>query len=384
MHPLVSGAEAKRFIEPSTNTYLLFPYLVEGGRARLFTPAEMQAQFPRAWKYLRSFEEELRARDSRKNDSDEKWFGYIYPKNLEKQEVTKLLVPRLVASLGCFADEQGRYYCDNVDVGGVVPARKEDVWWLAGILNAPTTDTIFSWLSKPFRGDYKSANKQFIAPLPIPKADRAGKAALSALAKGMQERFTRRVQLRADLQERLSAAARLTWPLERILPDVRSIPQIDEVAPKSLPANQRKGWVDEQRGADEESALARIDGIIDLESEADVIAERGKLSFRIDEQEAARVFLSEEELPLVEAQWRTIAVDFAPSGRGDAKRLVDRLRRVVVQADTALREQIMKTGSQLADLSDVIREDEAQLHEMTCFLFGLTDEERRLVERGRV
>jgi hypothetical protein len=382
MKPLVSGAEAKRFIEPATGTYLLFPYLVEKGSARLLAPGEMQKQFPRAWAYLKSFEKDLRSRESNKFDDDQ-WYRFGRHQNINKQEVTKLLVPRLVANLGCFADERGIYYCDNVDVGGVVPARKEEVWWLAGILNAPTTNTIFSWLSKPFRGDYKSANRQFIAPLPIPKADRAGRSALSALAKGMQERQTRRVEQRRDLLERLASTASSTWALERVLPDVRSIAAIEDSAPASLPASQRKAWVDEQRKAEEESELARIDGIIQLDSQADVIADRGKLSFRIDEQEAARVFLDQAELPLVEAQWRAVAVDLSPTGKGDAARLVARLRKVVISAEPALREQIIAIGHSLAELSAVIRDDERDLHEMTCHLFGLSDEERRLIEGGR-
>jgi hypothetical protein len=382
MKPLVSGAEAKRFIEPVTDTYLLFPYQLENGRARLFTRGEMQKQFPNAWTYLKRFEPELRKRESKAFDDDQ-WYRFGRHQNIDKQEITKLLVPRLVASLGCFADVRGRYYCDNVDVGGVVPTRKEDVWWLAGILNAPTTDTIFSWLSKPFRGDYKSANKQFIAPLPIPKADRAGKAALSALAKGMQERRTRLVELRARLDERLGSTASTTRPLERILPAVRSVGEIEETAPASLPTSKRKEWTDEQRKADEESVLARIDGLIHLDSEADVVADGGKVAFRIDEQEVARTFLGETEMALIEAQWRAEAVDFTPTGRGDAARLVAKLRKVVVAAEPALCQQIISIGSELAALSDIIRDDERDLHEMTCHLFGLTDHERRLVERGR-
>jgi hypothetical protein len=362
---------------------LLFPYTVDGNRARLFTVNEMEDQFPNAWKYLNGFEQDLRKREN-SSLNDDSWYRFGRHQGLDKQETTKLLVPRLVASLGCFADPNGKFYCDNVDVGGVVPTRREDVWWLAGILNAPVTNTIFSWLTKPFRGDYKSANKQFIAPLPVPKTDRAGKAALSALAKGMQERFTRRIELRSDLNERLGSAAKTTWPLDRVLGDVRAIAEIEEKAPRSLPRPELKGWIDEQRKADEESALARIDGGIRLDSIADVTAERGKLSFRIDEQEIARTFLDEHELPLVEAQWRAVSVDFSPTGKGDAKRLVERLRKVVTHANPALRQQIIDIGGELAKLSDVIRDDEQQLHEMTCFLFKLTPEERKLVEQGRI
>lgn len=382
MKPLVSGAEAKRFIEPHIRTHLLFPYHVDAVGARLLRPTEMEASFPKAWRYLRQFEAELRKRDSGKNDSDEKWFGYIYPKSLDKQEVPKLLVPRLVARLACFADDRGRYYCDNVDVGGVVPRRTEDIWLLAGVLNAPVTNTIFSWLTKPFRGDYKSANRQFIAPLPIPKLSRRDRAALSALAKGMQERNTRRVTLAADLEERLAATMRSNLPLERILPAVRSIGEIEDTAPKSVGASERKLWVDAQRDADEETALARINGLIHPASEVGVVLERGKLSFLVDEQELARLFVSDGEAALVEAQWRAVALDFEPGGSDDAKRLVDRLRRVATTADPAVAEQIIALGEELATLTAVLRDDEAQLHELTCLLFNLSDEERSLVERG--
>jgi hypothetical protein len=342
----------------------------------------MQSQFPKAWKYLKAFEAELRKRENKSFD-DDKWYRFGRHQSLDKQEVPKLLVPRLVARLVCTADERGRYYCDNVDVGGVVPRRTEDIWLLAGVLNAPVTNMIFGWLSKPFRGDYKSANKQFIAPLPVPRAARADRAALSALARGTQERRTRQVELRAALNDRLAATARVNCPLEKILSNVRSIVEIEAEVPKSVPQAGVKKWVDERRKEDEEAALAEMDGAIQLHSEGTVAIHEGKLSFLIDEQEIARAFVSNAEAPLIEAQWRAIAIDFQPTGKNDAKRLIERLRMIATSAEAALTEQIIAIGKDLADLSDVLRDDEAQLHEMTCYLFRLTDEERKLVERKR-
>ena len=384
MKPLVSGAEAKRFIEPETETYLLFPYKVDEDGARLRTPYEMDGEFPKAWQYLKQFERDLRKRDGGKTDKDDKWFGYVYPKNLDKQEIPKLLVPRLVANLACFGDDRGKFYCDNVDVGGVVPSSTGDVWWLAALLNSPIHNMIFSWLTKPFRGEYKSANKQFIAPLPIPKGSRGEKAALSALAMGMQERRTDRVSLKADLKERLAAAARVTWPLEQLLPDVRAIPDIEQSLPRSVPSTERKRRVDEQRAADEETALAQIDGAIRIDSTFEAQLVRGKLAFLIDEQEVARVFVSADHAALIAAQWRAVALDFQPGGRNDAKRLIDQLRKVVVDAPPALAGQIIEIGAKLASLSDVIQDDERQLHELTALLFNLSDDEERLVLQGRV
>jgi hypothetical protein len=382
MRPLVSGADVKRFIEPQADTYLLFPYQVDATGARLFTSGEMQTQFPKAWKYLKGFENELRRRENRSFD-DDAWYRFGRHQGLDKQETPKLLVAQLVPELRLSFDERGVFYINNVRVNGILP-RSDNGWFLLGTLNSPVSDYIFKWLGKPKNNAYYEANKQFIAPLPIPRANRADRAGLSALAKGMQERRTRQVELRSALNERLAATARVNWPLEKILPNVRSIAAIEAEVPKSVPRPGVKKWVDERRKEEEEAALAEIDGVIQLDSAATVVLNEGKLSFRIDEQEVARVFVSDEEATLVEAQWRAVAIDFEPTQKGDAKRLIDRLRKVAVTAEAAVGKQIIGIGKELADLSAVLRDDEEQLHEMTCYLFKLTDEERRLVERTRV
>lgn len=199
----------------------------------------------------------------------------------------------------------------------------------------------------------------------------------------MQERRTRRVTDRDALDERLEAIARTSLPLDRLLPGVRPVAEIEEAAPRSVPAAERQAWADAQRAADEETALAGIDGLMHPAAEAAALVEGGKLSFLIDEQEIAWLFVGEEEAPLLEAQWRAVALDFEPTGKGDAGRLIARLRRVAMIADAAVAQQIVALGNKLARLTSVLRDDEAQLHELTCLLFNLSDDERRLVERRR-
>lgn len=381
MKPLVSGRDAKRFLEPRTDMRLLFPYHVDGDGARLFTPDEMAGRFPLAWTYLRQSETELRARENAKFD-DDVWYRMGRHQNLDKQERAKLLVAQLVPSLRLSFDRSGSYYVNNVRVNGILP-RGDNGWFLLACLNAPTTNYVFKWLGKPKDNGYFEANKQFIAPLPVPNAGPADRAGLSALARGLQERRTAQVDEEADLEERLASVARRDWPLDRILPGVRPFAAIEEAMPKSVKPRDRKQWADDERAADEEAALARIDGLIRPDSDFSVVLENGKLAFRIDEQEAVRVFVGDAEGPLVEAQWRAVAIALTPAGKDDAARLIGRLRRVATEADPAVTEQIVAIGRRLADRDAVLRDDERQLHEMTCRLFKLTPDERRLVERGR-
>ena len=382
MKPLVSGAEAKRFLEPHTDTYLLFPYRVDGEGAPLLTSDEMDKEFPLAWRYLKGFEVELRAREGGKFD-DDKWYRMGRSQNLDKQELPKLIVAQLVPGMRVTFDEKGKFYANNVRVNGILP-HGDNGWFLLSTLNAPITDYIFKWLGKPKDNGYFEANKQFIAPLPIPQADRQTRAGLTALAKGLQQRRTRRMALLAALEERLATTARAVWPLERVLADVESVPQIELKIPASVPAADRQARVDDERKAQEEAALARIEGLIRLDSLFSADLEAGKLTLLIDGAPAARAFVAVDQEALIAAQWRCIALDFTPTGKGDAKRLIDRLRKPAVTAEPATAAQIIAIGAQLEALCDVLADDEAQLHEMTCTLFNLSDEERRLVDQGRV
>lgn len=380
MKPLVSGKEVKRFLEPRTDICLLFPYQVDGAGARLLTPDEMAARFPKAWAYLRGFEAELRGRERGAFD-DDGWYRMGRNQNLDKQEVPKLMIAQLVPELRAAFDDGGHYYVNNVRVNGILP-RGGNGWLLLGALNAPVTNYVFKWLGKPKDNGYFEANKQFIAPLPIPNASAVDRAGLSALAQGLQTRRTEQLDDQAALNERLGACARTTWTLERILPGVRSLPEIEGMMPKSVAARDRKGWVDDERSGDEESALSRLDALIRPDSEFAVRRTDGKLSFLIDEVEGARVFVGEEG-ELVEAQWRAVAVGFTITGKDDGKRLCDRLRRVATEALPAVSAQIIEYGRRLAERDAVLRDDESQLHELTCAMFKVTPEERKLIDAGR-
>ena len=136
----------------------------------LIDPVNFRRQFPLGWSYLLAYESELRQREKGKMDTDN-WYASNYPKNLDKQDKAKLVVPRLVIDLSCNFDRNGVLYLDNVDVGGVISAPDTDPNFLLAALNGPVANFVFRRISKPFQNGYWSANKQFIAPLPIPIAD---------------------------------------------------------------------------------------------------------------------------------------------------------------------------------------------------------------------
>jgi hypothetical protein len=169
LHPLASGGEVRPYAFATLRTLLLFPYGGEDGMQLLDWKA--METLPRTAAYLLAHAEELRGRERGKMDH-ERWYGYVYPKNLSAHERPKLGIPRLCERLRASADPSGGTYLDNVDVNGVLPREGgPTLWQLLLLLNSRLLNFLFELRTVPFRGNYMSANKQFVAPLPIAPLD---------------------------------------------------------------------------------------------------------------------------------------------------------------------------------------------------------------------
>src|SRR5262249_13430917 len=154
--------------------------------------------------------------------------------NIDKQDVAKLIVPRVVQHMKCSVDLEGCFCVDNVDVGGVLPATDIELTYLMAVLNAPVCDYVFRIISKPFQHDYRSANRQFIAPLPISNASAELRADIAGRARRLQERWTNRRDLLRQAAERLSVLARARHPARWLWSDLPNLPDLSERAPRGL------------------------------------------------------------------------------------------------------------------------------------------------------
>jgi hypothetical protein len=383
MKPLVSGAEAKRYVTPETNTYLLFPYAVSENGVRLIDKTTMQNRYRKAWTYLLSYEETLRARENGKMDDDDNWWAYNYPKNLDKQEIVKLVVPRLVNDFACSVDNTGSIYLDNVDVGGVVIAYGEDPFFVAGVLNSPVTNFVFKRISKPFRGGYFSANKQFIAPLPIPPAPALDRADVAARARALQAAHTVRRDTLVKIQRRLSATRQRNKPETWLFTGLKTRHELAASAPAALEAEDKQKWAEQRYSLD----LATYHGAITvrLRSGASLAASfaDGELSFAIDGVPVIdRVFVAATEGEFIATQWRVVAATFTITESTDGKKLADSLRKLAVADNPALVQQVIALESELSALDGDIMRLEAEMNGLVNRLYGLTETEKLLVEKG--
>ncbi|MBI2865790.1 MAG: N-6 DNA methylase [Chloroflexi bacterium] len=207
LHPLLSGKDVTAYVAPTPNHLLLFPYKVSQSTATLLTPEKLAATYPNCWRYLLDNRRTLEDREGGKMHH-EGWYAYVYPKNLVLHDLPKLAIPRLVHRLEAIYDRKGEFYLDNVDVGGLLLKEQDEASYLfiLGLLNSHLLDFYFRHVSAPFRGGFRSANRQFLEPLPIRRidltdsTDRQMRDGLVALVERMLELHKRLAQ-KGDIRD---------------------------------------------------------------------------------------------------------------------------------------------------------------------------------------
>ena len=352
MRPLISGPEAKRYLKPETDTYLLFPYDLSGSKPRLFSATELT---PNALIYLKGHEQELRNREKGKMNIDGGWWAYNYPKNLDKQDFPKLMVAQLVPNLRVTFDDKGAFYCNNVRVNGILPNSVDDGWFLLGILNARPADFIFRRIAKPKDGGWFEANKQFIAPLPIPEATDVDKAEVTRQSKALQRLHTLRRDLIAKFTKRQSS-------------DQTEVDKRKEVwlcADAAVRAEKYATW----------DVLLRSGAQFIVEHTDD------ELRLKIDGITALELF-DVPETPFVAAQWRQALRNVNVTESFSAKKLVNLLLNLRKSSQSEIKDRLIQLDAEIQQIETTIESAETAMNDLVCRLYGLSDEDRKIIEAG--
>jgi hypothetical protein len=385
MRALVSGEEAKRYQAPVTSTYLLFPYDDGSSSVRLYSAAEMASRFPKAWRYLKSHERELRRRENGSFD-DEQWFRFGRSQNVDKQKLKKLGVAQTVPEMRVFYDERGAYCFNNVRVNGIVVG-EDSAFYLLGILNSRVADFVFRRIAKPKEprpsGAYFEANKQYIAPLPIPRATGAERARVSDLARELQRLHSARRDVIAAIEQRLASSQLVASPRLHnwIWADVGDVAYWSTRAPESLKGRELVKWAKDLCKEKLDAHLDEIASAMVYGSTMSASERSGELRFFVgDRCIVSGVYVEESEAPLILAQWRQRARGTFVSDSVTAGKVIDWLLDLKTTNNAALVKQIEKLNELLESTEDQIRGAERELDDLVYKLCRLSEAERLMVE----
>ena len=379
MHPLVSGPEAKRYIEPDTTTYILFPYERVGQAVRVIGSDRLEQAYPSAWAYLKSHEADLRARENGAFDDDQ-WYRFGRHQNLDKQDIEKLVVAQTVPGMRVCLDSSAEKYLNNVRVNGILPADGIDIGYLLAVLNGPVCDWVFRRIAKPKDNQYFEANRQFIAPLPIPRTDEASRNAIGTAARELQRLHSSRRDTLRDLRHRLDASPSQNRRLDFIFPTLRTARQRRGEAPRGVDVGD---WTTAAYELELAERYGTIATALHPEVELEASFERGELRVQADGATIIDgIFVDGTDGPFIAAQWNASLDSFSPPTNNPGRSLVNLLRRLIVTDNQALRDQVIALEQEQRALKATITDNETTLNERLYGLYGVNEAERRMIEQG--
>ena len=380
MKPLVSGTQVKRYITPEMDTYLLFPYVVDHGIATLISAEVMQDTYPLAWKYLCRHEQNLRDREDKKFN-DNRWYRFGRHQNMDKQEITKLLVAQTVRSMQVSADYDGTSYVNNVRVNAVVPAPNVPVGYLLSSPNGRVADFVFRRTAKPKDNHYFEANKQFISYLPMPMAGDEDRCTLAFNGNRLQRLYSDRRDMLSDIARRLSVSRVRRNPYRWLFPDLPTLDNLIERAPKRAEGMERREWARERLARELEIRHVGLDAYLSPGVVLSADLDGDELRFLIDGIPAIDgIFLPPKTASFVLAQWRVLAGRLEVTGKLTGKKLADELKRVSVNADAHLMAEVVQREDEISAIDAEIARLEARVNETIYRLHGLTPEEIAIIE----
>jgi len=400
MKPLVSGPEAKRYVSPTYSNHLIFPYEKNDGKMKLISSEKLAKNYPNVWRYLATYKNRLSKREAALDKegefklgenglpekapfNDGKWYRFGRTQNLDKQELAKLVVAQTVTEMRVYSDSDGGDYLNNVRVNGILASKPSLLNYLMGILNSPVCNFVFVRTSKPKDNGYYEANKQFIAPLPIPKVTKKQANSVAIKAQNLQNLYTNRRSIITSLERRISATPRQERSPKFLFPFLIGQEELLEKASKVLTYGEKNRWAKAEYKAQVEAEYDKITERLYPDCVIESKFEGGELSLKIDDISVlGGIFLNDSDGKFIAAQWNVVGSTLSITAKTTGKKLCNELRKLVVTDNQALIDQITEYQEQLAEVETEIIERETEINTEIYKLYKLTDAEIAMVEAG--
>lgn len=169
--PLLRGKNIEKWIVTEYDYRVIFPYRTDPktGAYDLLSKRTIRQEYPKLWEYLNENKSQLLGRA---DVDEETWWGYPYPKNLEKFGDEKLMTQVLADQSSLAIDRVGEFAFVGGGNAGGYGITVEDGTIQYEALLALLNSTLLEWKlkkeSSQFRGGYYSYAKRYIEKLPIP------------------------------------------------------------------------------------------------------------------------------------------------------------------------------------------------------------------------
>jgi len=167
--PLIKTGQMRRYYIEEPELVILFPY----SNGELLSSAELEAKYPKVWRYLNDNMTALKKREGGIFRNDEQWYRYGRNQALRVINSPKIITPDFAPSARYSLDATGEYFFNGGTAGGygIIPAKGINPLFLLGLLNSKILDWFLQKTSSNFRGGWFSYESRFISHIPIRRID---------------------------------------------------------------------------------------------------------------------------------------------------------------------------------------------------------------------
>ena len=170
LRPWLQGIDVQRWEADWTGRHVIHPYYVrkgpDGVENGLYTQTELKSQLPKTWKYFTEFKDELEQREGGRMEDRDDWYGYIYPKNLERFERPKMMTADMSDRARYTIDSEGTWYFAAPYGVQLQEGKLEHTDEIACQLNSELLDFFLKHISPMLLGGKYRYQSRYIHPLP--------------------------------------------------------------------------------------------------------------------------------------------------------------------------------------------------------------------------
>ncbi len=165
--PFLMGKDVHRYQPVKARNVVIFPYTIQDGRASLMCGDYIEHNYPKGWKYLQRNRTPLGARE-RGRMVGNRFYAYIYPKNLTEFETPKIVTPEIAFGCQMTLDDEGvNYHTTKVYSFILNPETKKSSRFYLGLLNSQILWFFLSCTGYVLRGGYRTFKTEYLKPFPV-------------------------------------------------------------------------------------------------------------------------------------------------------------------------------------------------------------------------
>ncbi|WP_373026781.1 TaqI-like C-terminal specificity domain-containing protein [Sulfurimonas sp.] len=169
LKPMLKGEDISRYTNLQNRYFVIFPYLLENGKAKPMSEAYIQENFPNGYEYLKINEDFLRGREKGRFDNPKEWFLFSRKQGIDFVEQPKVVTPD-IAFKSQMSFDNGMFYHGTTLYSFIKKSEiQEDYKFYLALLNSSLMWLFIQNTSTELRGGYFRFKTAYLEPFPLPK-----------------------------------------------------------------------------------------------------------------------------------------------------------------------------------------------------------------------